>query len=199
MAWVNLNKDAATEDLFETLLRRMGDVSRRFVDAIGPNDRTPVITDTRLSREVMPRMHALDLDLEQSIYVVASDSPFMQTVLGWLVWQGGETVTCRSVSPRDRLWYAPEGSYALIDVDALGGIVEACDDILRLRKHRPDIMIILLSHDFLRHEFGKERLPLADACLRLPCSFANLELAMVEAELNNQAWQLRVEDLGADA
>lgn len=197
MAWVNLNKEAVKEDLFETLLRRMGDASRRFVDALGPDDGRHNVTDARLAQEVMPRMHSVDLDLEQAVYVVASDSPFMQAVVNWLAWQGGETVTCQSISPRDRLWYAPEGSYALIDVDALGGIVEACDDILRLRKRRPDIMVILLSHDFMRHDFGKERLPLADACLRLPCSFANLELAMVEAELNNQAWQLRVEELAA--
>lgn len=76
----------------------------------------------------------------------------------------------------------------------MGGITAIASDLMALRLKRPDLIVILMSNEFERHDFGQERLALCDISLRLPCTFAALELALVEAEINNWAWFERLSD-----
>lgn len=83
-------------------------------------------------------------------------------------------------------------SLALIDLDALGGISAALEGLLMLRRSRPDLPVILVSHGFLTDDFDLERLPLCDASLRAPVRRAALEFALGEAaDVNNPIWVSR--------
>lgn len=81
---------------------------------------------------------------------------------------------------------------ALIDLDAMGGILAALESLLVLRRSRPDLPVILVSRGFLTDDFDLERLPLCDASLRAPVRRAVLEFALSEAaEVNNPIWVSR--------
>ncbi|WP_444429350.1 hypothetical protein ACTTAM_10945 [Rhodobacter capsulatus] len=90
------------------------------------------------------------------------------------------------------VWSAPQGALLLVDLDTLGGISEMTEPLMRLRLGRPDISVVLLSEEVETHDFGTERLVLADITLRLPCAFASFEFALAEAPINNAAWQERL-------
>lgn len=69
------------------------------------------------------------------------------------------------------------GTLALIDLERLGGIANMAEPPMRLRLHRPDIRVVLLSEEGA-HDFGLDR------------------LALVEAPRNNALWQVRMVRLG---
>ncbi len=61
----------------------------------------------------------------------------------------------------------------------------------------PDVQIILLSAEFSEDEFDTSRLAICDVSLRLPISFARVEHALIEAELNNAVWRARTAGFAA--
>ena len=89
------------------------------------------------------------------------------------------------------VWSAPRGVMLLVDLDTVGGVAAIAGDLMRLRAGRPDIAVVLLSEEVSGHDFGLERLALADVTLRLPCAFSSFELALTEAPINNAVWQER--------
>ena len=96
-----------------------------------------------------------------------------------------------TLSPQGPVWSAPRGVLLLVDLDTLGGVAAIAADLMRLREGRPDIAVVLLSEEVSSHDFGLERLALADVTLRLPCAFASFEFALTEAPINNAVWQER--------
>lgn len=140
-----------------------------------------------------PKMHALDGEI--IFLTVMGASPAMRPCLDWLSGHVSGLVSAKGFAADDPVWTAPRSSYLLIDLEAMGGIAGIALDLMALRHKRPDLIVILLSAEFERHDYSQERLALCDVSLRYPCTFAALELALVEAEINNWAWYERLAEL----
>lgn len=80
----------------------------------------------------------------------------------------------------------------IVDLDRCGGIARIASDLMVFRKVRPDIPVILVSADSVVDDFSTERLAIADVTLRAPVSMSRLDLALAEAQVNNQVWQARL-------
>ncbi len=99
-------------------------------------------------------------------------------------------VRCRSfdAAPKATRRGALRVSLFIVDLDSLGGISVAFDDIIALRDANPCIPMILLSAKVQASDYSTERLRLCDVTLRAPVGHASLELAIVEAARNNLIW-----------
>lgn len=139
-----------------------------------------------------PRFHSLDPESISVVYVLSHRFGSSLACLGWLADHGMPFRRIGSINPTSPVWSAPDGALVLVDLDTLGGISEMAEPLMRLRLGRPDIAVILLSEEIDTHDFGTERLVLADITLRLPCAFASFEFALAEAPINNAAWQERL-------
>lgn len=82
-------------------------------------------------------------------------------------------------------------THVVMDIEALGGIASAYTAIRRFRDRNPDVPVILMSSEFAADDLGTDRLALGDVSLRVPFTFAALDLALREAPINNAAWQNR--------
>ncbi|SDF29932.1 hypothetical protein PUH89_11470 [Rhodobacter capsulatus] len=138
------------------------------------------------------RFYGLDEDAVSVVYVLSHRSGAGLSCLDWLADHGLPFRRIGALHPTAPVWSAPQGALLLVDLDTLGGISEMTEPLMRLRLGRPDIAVVLLSEEVETHDFGTERLVLADITLRLPCAFASFEFALVEAPINNAAWQERL-------
>ena len=139
-----------------------------------------------------PRFHSLDEEAISVVYVLSHRRGAGLACLDWLADHGLPFRRIGALHPTAPVWSAPQGAALLVDLDTLGGISEMAEPLMRLRLNRPDIAVVLLSEAVETHDFGTERLVLADITLRLPCAFASFEFALVEAPINNAAWQERL-------
>ncbi|MBV0913634.1 hypothetical protein [Anianabacter salinae] len=71
-----------------------------------------------------------------------------------------------------------------VDVDGLGIGASLIDDLAAMRRMAPELLVVLGSTDFARHDFSAERMPIADASVRLPASRTVLGLALCAARTN---------------
>ncbi|NNY51143.1 MULTISPECIES: hypothetical protein [unclassified Roseobacter] len=71
---------------------------------------------------------------------------------------------------------------------------EVVDCLITFREQVCRVPNILLSSSFGRDDFGVDRLPIADASLRLPVARGRIAAAIAEARTNNALWQRRLED-----
>lgn len=138
------------------------------------------------------RFHSLDEEAISVVYVLSHRSGPGLACLDWLADHGLPFRRIGALHPTAPVWSAPQGAALLVDLDTLGGISEMAEPLMRLRLNRPDIAVVLLSEEVESHDFGTERLVLADITLRLPCAFASFEFALAEAPINNAAWQERL-------
>lgn len=138
-----------------------------------------------------PKMHAVDPLDTGLVQVVTSDPKPYWHVTGWLDAQDIGFTMRASMTP------LADCQVMLIDFDSFGATDQTIDELRRLRNEHPDVWVILVSWAFGRDDFSTDRLPIADVCLRGPVSFARLELALVEAEVNNAIWQGRLNELAA--
>lgn len=138
------------------------------------------------------RFYGLDADSISVVYVLSHRGGAGLACLDWLADHGLPFRRIGALHPTAPVWSAPQGALLLVDLDTLGGISEMTEPLMRLRLGRPDIAVVLLSEEVETHDFGTERLVLADITLRLPCAFASFEFALVEAPINNAAWQERL-------
>ncbi|WP_417243984.1 hypothetical protein [Celeribacter sp.] len=110
-------------------------------------------------------------------------------------------VTVRVCTDHAALWAALANdttvTHAFIDIDSFSGIAAQFDSIRHLRDSHPGLSIILLSDDFSMNEFGTHRLMLADVSLRIPVTIASLELALLQAPVNNAQWRNRADPVHA--
>ena len=163
---------------------------------------TPAITPTASLRGGAPapvaiapaaaRFYGLDEEAVSVVYVLSHRSGAGLTCLAWLADHGLPFRRIGALHATAPVWSAPQGALLLVDLDTLGGISEMTEPLMRLRLGRPDISVVLLSEEVETHDFGTERLVLADITLRLPCAFASFEFALAEAPINNAAWQERL-------
>ncbi|TKD22644.1 hypothetical protein FBT96_05870 [Rhodobacter capsulatus] len=138
------------------------------------------------------RFYGLDADSISVVYVLSHRGGAGLTCLDWLADHGLPFRRIGALHPTAPVWSAPQGALLLVDLDTLGGMSEMAEPLMRLRLGRPDIAVVLLSEEVETHDFGTERLVLADITLRLPCAFASFEFALAEAPINNAAWQERL-------
>lgn len=82
-------------------------------------------------------------------------------------------------------------SYVLVNIDDFGGIDDAIEALLLLRRAAGKCPVILLSSETVLDDLSSERLVLCDATLRLPLSLTRFEVGLVQAIFNNNVWQNR--------
>ncbi len=88
-----------------------------------------------------------------------------------------------------------DANYILVDVDAFGGIDTQFERLRSLRDAFPDKPTILLSAAFGRDEFGTHRMMLGDVSLRVPVLHASIEIALLQAPVNNAEWRARFDEM----
>lgn len=83
-------------------------------------------------------------------------------------------------------------THLIVDLDQMGGIQTAVDDLRRIREQWPEIVVVLISSDFAADDYSCDRLAVCDVSLRRPAGMASLEFGLMEAsEVNNAVWQAR--------
>lgn len=144
----------------------------------------------------VPQFHAPDMEGIGAVYFVSDRRSGKLVCLDWLHDHGVPFQRVSKLAPASEVWLAPADAVVLVDIDPLGGIAKMVEPLMKLRLHRPDLTVILLTEEAESHDFGLERLALCDVTLRVPCSYAAFEFAIVEAPINNRAWQERMENIG---
>ncbi|WP_377385462.1 hypothetical protein [Rhodobacter lacus] len=139
--------------------------------------------------------HAVEVDDIELVLVLSRRTGTPLPCLEWLGDHGLPFRRIAALTPTSPIWSAPQGALLIVDLDTLGGVTAMADGLMRLRQGRPDISIVLLSEEVAGHDFGLERLALADVTLRLPCAFASFEFALAEAPINNAIWQERMAEV----
>ena len=90
----------------------------------------------------------------------------------------------------DRALAADPGiNVVMIDLDSQESVAAQFDALSRLRLTHRDRPTILLSRDFETDEFGTHRMMLGDVSLRVPVLHASLEIALLQAPVNNLDWR----------
>ncbi|WP_084861729.1 hypothetical protein [Salibaculum halophilum] len=90
----------------------------------------------------------------------------------------------------DRALAADPGiNVVMIDLDSQESVAAQFDALSRLRLTHSDRPTILLSRDFETDEFGTHRMMLGDVSLRVPVLHASLEIALLQAPVNNLDWR----------
>ncbi len=183
----------------------LGTLGGLLARALGHEDRNPRIGRPRVASSPVPSMHSVDMVEGLSFLMVGARRGPLAEPAGWLsalgaqvAWAPPSFSTMASLIADRTATAATRGvTHVVVDLDALGGIALAFDALRTLRLARPDLPVILVSQDFQSNDFGLDRLPLCDASLRAPVVFAALEFALSEvSEVNNPAWQDRVQALG---
>ena len=150
-----------------------------------------VIDGGKSNRSGAPRMHAVNpLDTSVLQLVTSDPMPFGQ-VISWLGTQGIDFKIVNHMKP------LADCQVMLIDIESFGATDHKIDELRRLRNKHPSVLVILASWAFGHDDFSTDHLPIADVCLKAPLTFARLELALVEAEVNNEIWQVQRHHLEA--
>lgn len=79
----------------------------------------------------------------------------------------------------------------IVDLDSCGGIASVVSDLIAFRLKHPGAPVIIISAESVVDDFSTERLAITDVTLRGPVSMSRLDLALAEAQINNQVWQDR--------
>ncbi|MBZ4022394.1 hypothetical protein CKO11_07980 [Rhodobacter sp. TJ_12] len=142
--------------------------------------------------QAAPKFHALDVDDVSLVLLLSRRAGADLPCVEWISEHGLPFRRIAALHPTSPIWSAPHGALLIVDLDTLGGVATMAESLMRLREGRPDISIVLMSEEVAGHDFGLERLALADITLRLPCAFASFEFALAEAPINNAIWQERM-------
>lgn len=79
----------------------------------------------------------------------------------------------------------------IVDLDSCGGIASVASDLITFRLKHQRTPVIIISAESAVDDFSTERLAVTDVTLRGPVSMSRLDLALAEAQINNQVWQDR--------
>lgn len=79
----------------------------------------------------------------------------------------------------------------ILDLESCGGIALVASDLIAFRLRHQTTPVILISDESAVDDFSTERLAITDVTLRGPVSLSRLDLALAEAQINNQVWQDR--------
>ena len=164
-------------------------------DAFGPRPETAL-----RGAQTTPRMYAADLDLDCPVVLIGLRGADFDQARVWLDAQGAavRSLPASLLEAPGRI-AALRPSHLFVDLEAIGGIEDTYDTLRAFRDDFADIPLILVSSGFLTNDFSTERLALCDVSLRAPVTFAALEFAMAQAEVNNLCWQDRLNDLRGQA
>lgn len=69
----------------------------------------------------------------------------------------------------------------VVNIDTFHSLDDAVPALVGLRRRHPKLAVVVASSRFHRHDFGSDRLALADASVRLPASRATIEIAVSHA------------------
>lgn len=118
---------------------------------------------------------------------IQRDMPF------WLANNCLKTRTLKTVSKAGQTVDSGEQQVGLVvvDLESCGGIASIVSDLMAFRQAYVDTPVILISADSEVDDFSTERLAIGDVTLRGPVSVSRLDLALAEAQINNQVWQAR--------
>ena len=105
------------------------------------------------------------------------------------------TLTTHSISPTQEfssmrclsdVMPADAGTtYLIVNVDAMGDLEDAVDELITFRKRCPDIVVLMISAYVLSDDFGSYRQLICDVTLRCPISQGRFEDGLVAARENN--------------
>jgi len=76
-------------------------------------------------------------------------------------------------------------SHVFVNLSAFSDLDRAITTLMKLREKHLHITIILCSNEIKGDDFGTERLPIADATMRLPTTVQNFTRALDAAEINS--------------
>lgn len=80
--------------------------------------------------------------------------------------------------------------YLIVNVDAFEDCDAAVKSMLVFRRHRPDVIVILVSAAVAFDDLGTERRMICDATLRAPVTLSRLKRGLSAAYENNAAMRL---------
>lgn len=118
--------------------------------------------------------------------IVSIDPRRLGVFADWARANGSEIEWSRSLD------CAGHFAWVIVDIDSMGGIIECIVPLMKLRSEQPEIKVIAVSQKFFRDDFGTDRLPVADVCLKLPVSFDRIEEAAKQMQVNNRVWLGRI-------
>jgi hypothetical protein len=75
-------------------------------------------------------------------------------------------------------------TYLLVNVDVIGELEDAVDELISLRKKWPNIVVVMISSFVLSDDFGTYRQLICDATLRSPISKGRVNSALTAARQN---------------
>lgn len=75
-------------------------------------------------------------------------------------------------------------TYLVVNVDAIGELEDAVDDLTVFRKRCPNVVVVIISAFVLSDDFGSYRKLICDATLRSPISQSRFEKSVIAARLN---------------
>lgn len=121
-------------------------------------------------------------------------------VVRWLRDSGVPVLQSRRLRSISAAQFARDAySCLIVDIDSLGGLGEVVEDLLKVRAAHPGLPVIIISADFTHDEYGLHRLAICDVSLRAPVSLAHLDLALIEADINNMVWSDRCRQMDTAA
>jgi hypothetical protein len=135
------------------------------------------------------------------VLVLAADPAPLTFQIEHLRKQGRDVAVCSDMGQFQNLLGLPieHWSMLIIEIEGFGGITAVIAKLLMLREEHPDLPIILASTRMAAHDFTTERLPICDSSMALPCTAADLHVAVENAVSNNLIWQKRLEELDSFA
>jgi hypothetical protein len=76
-------------------------------------------------------------------------------------------------------------TYLIVNVDAMGDLEDAVDELITFRKRCRNVVVVMISACVLSDDFGSYRQLICDATLRSPISQSRFEDALIAAKQNN--------------
>lgn len=76
-------------------------------------------------------------------------------------------------------------TYLIVNVDAMGDLEDAVDELIAFRERCPNVVVLMISACVLSDDFGSYRQLICDATLRSPISQSRFEDALIAARQSN--------------
>lgn len=153
--------------------------------------------DTRCALELLPpfaQMFSTTLPMPAPPVFCAFGIDAVDELVGWFRAAGIATGICPSLPDLEILLYHDQRSlpFVMLNGDAQGGMEANLWFLLQIRRDFPQMVVVLCSQAFRGNDFGTDRLPLADICVKTPFCLSLAEEYFHIAFDNNRAWQQRM-------
>ena len=153
------------------------------------NARTRKPSDSEHTRRIF---HSIDVDFTHPICIVTDRRDKFVDMIRWLSADKADAIVV-GVENVDIL-KSLDFSYVFLDLDTISLFDQQnIISLFELRERNPSKIVICLSSEFHRDDFGQTRLAICDSSLKIPFSLQRLEMALTSAEHNNKYWCERCE------